>query len=261
MSLPRYFLQDFEIVKCPSNDSVWWAPGHSAFEHLEKFQSSSASTISRTLEHADANAQPSHNGQNPDKQSTKANSHDPRQRSPVTIYTLCQKQVVDRIGGKNPRFLALLLANRGGLAVTPNHRNAVWRSDMGEVLLEMLRSHAADALLFVSKLGDRSLIRAAGNWDDVKDAPQLGCVLWLPSKEEASRQYATLDNQGAKYGKKVTVHNLEWLLGASEVQRLKAASTVIRDNEILILRNRRSRPTRQLHLLLWKLQGYLAQLH
>ena len=63
---------------------------------------------------------------------------------------------------------------------------------------------------------------------------------------------------GANYGAKVAVHDLNFLLG-DEVERLKQESEDFVGQELLILKNYRSESMRSLFLLLWRLQGYLAE--
>jgi hypothetical protein len=84
-----------------------------------------------------------------------------------------------------------------------------------------------------------------------------GCVLWLPREEGAATKYATYDVEGAKYGQTMPVHNLRWLLGEEEVARLQAGSGLFRDSELVVLKQWPKASMMQLHLLLWRLQGYL----
>jgi hypothetical protein len=133
---------------------------------------------------------------------------------------------------------------------------------MGDVLLDMMRRHVVDAL--ISRVKSRkqeadTFIQPCDGWDAAKNAKLRGCVLWLPKKEDSSTQYATLDVEGAKYGQKLAVHNLNWLLGESEVRRLKDSCNVFRESEILVMEQLKSKSVMKLHLLLWRLQGYLAQ--
>jgi hypothetical protein len=70
--------------------------------------------------------------------------------------------------------------------------------------------------------------------------------------------YATLDVEGANYASKVAVHDLRYLLGEEELERLRSKSNAFSDHNILILTHHKSLSMRKLHMLLWKLQGYLA---
>ncbi|KAK2597427.1 hypothetical protein QQS21_005975 [Conoideocrella luteorostrata] len=259
-SLPRFFLQDFELVKHPSDTSVWWAPGPLAFENLEK---RNKAHVSDMVDSADTHIQASSNREGSSSSASSVLADKPlRTRSPITTYALSRKSVIDKIGDSNRKHAAILLAVRTGMAVAPDTRNAVWRQDMGHVLLQMMRRHATDALLSSSNpegQDSTALIQACQDWGGVKNVDLRGCVLWLPPEDDTSPQYATLDLEGSRYGGKTTVHNLHWLLGESEVQRLRSMSELFSQNEILVLRQWKSRPIMNLHLLLWRLKGYLAQ--
>lgn len=182
----------------------------------------------------------------------------------MTSYTLCRQSVVDSLGGPSKKNAALLLAVRSGMAVAPDTRNTVWRQDMGQLLLRMLRRHAVDALIPWSCGTEESrdtIIHPCADWEQVKDVKLRACVLWLPETQNdaTTRQYATLDVEGVKYGQKIAVHNLRWLFGDEESERLRREAPMFRDHEILVLRQRNSINVMRLYLLLWRLQGYLAQ--
>ncbi|KAL7784615.1 hypothetical protein V8C37DRAFT_395458 [Trichoderma ceciliae] len=261
-SLPRYFLQDFELVKHPETGTPWWAPGPLAFEHV---------LPTRRLDEAQTDISNGHDGETPTQELMSASvavqndaTIDPvrPRRAPITSYTLNRKSLVDMVGGPNKKYLALLLAVRSGMAIAPHSKNGVWREDMGDMLLRMMRKQATDAL---TTRGNRlhepkyKFIEPCAGWEDVKGVRLRGCVLWLPEKEDAAEQYATLDIEGAQYGRKMAVHNLRWLLGDEEVQRLRDSAEVFRNEEILVLKQWGSTSMMRLHLLLWRLQGYLAK--
>ena len=170
---------------------------------------------------------------------------------------------MDSLGGAGKKNAALLLAVRSGMAVAPDTRNTVWRQDMAQVLLRMLRRHAVDALVSRSCRTEEPkdmYVRPCPDWEQVKDVKQRGCVLWFPeSQSDATKQYATLDIEDVTYGQKMVVHNLRWLFGDEEAERLRREAPMFRDNDILVLRQCSSVGVMRLHLLLWRLQGYLAQ--
>ncbi|KAM0479487.1 hypothetical protein ACHAPX_004702 [Trichoderma viride] len=262
-SLPRYFLQDFEMIKHPETGTAWWAPGPLAFEHVLPTKRPDESQADRDNERDKAAAAMAElvSASAPDSSDTTTGSAR-RRRSPITSYTLSRKSLVDMVGGLNKKYLALLSAIRTGMAVAPDTRDAVWREDMGNLLLGMMRTHATDALI---ARGNRPhgpkdrFIQHCVNWKDVEGVRMRGCVIWLPENGHGPRQYATLDVEGAQYGRKMVVHNLRWLLGDNEVQRLKDSAEVFREGEIFVLKQWTSTSMMRLHLLLWKLQGYLAE--
>lgn len=248
---PRYFLQDFELVKHPEDDSPWWVPGLLGFENIENERST-------PLKDKDGNA----DAKTAQSQPTPAVANNRQRRSPITSYALSRKSVIDKIGGRNRRHAALLLATRTGMAVGSNIKSPVWRQDMGDVLLHMMRRRVVDALISQAepeRQDKNNSIQVCQAWGDIKDVKHRGCVL-LPStsRQESSTQYATIDVEGAKYGQKLAVHNLHWLLGDSELERLRSASKLFH-NDILVLDQGKSKSEMKLHLLLWRLQGYLAQ--
>ncbi|TWU77632.1 hypothetical protein ED733_008021 [Metarhizium rileyi] len=240
--LPRYFLQDFEVVKHPQDDSLWWAPGPLAFENLTDKNKPSGDQI-QIADAATAEQQPQKSGN--DDGTPAATSSIRLRRSPITSYVLSRKSVVDMIGGPNRRYAASLLAARTGMAMAPITKSPVWRRDMSDIFLQMIRQQAVDALCARSGtegLERNKLIQPCKGWEHVKDVELRGCVLFCGlGKEGPSIQYATLDIDGAKYGSKLPVYNLRWLLGESEFVRLRDKSKLFQENEILVLQQWKSK--------------------
>lgn len=131
---------------------------------------------------------------------------------------------------------------------------------MARVVLETMQREATDALILrAAAAAGSKFVQPCLTWEDIRAVTSRGCILWLPDNkdETVARQYATYDIQDAKYGSKMVVHNLYWLLGEEHVARLRADSEIFRDNDLLVLKTWRSKSMRQLHMLLWRLQGYL----
>ncbi|RFU81820.1 hypothetical protein TARUN_411 [Trichoderma arundinaceum] len=222
-SLPRYFLQDFELIKHPTTGTAWWAPGPLAFEHVlptKRLDETQTDMNNRHDGETSALDPMSASAVNPEVTTTHSETDAARpRRAPITSYTLNRKSLVDMVGGPNKRYLSLLLAVRSGMAVAPDSKNAIWREDMGDMLLRMMRKQAADALIVRGnrlREPQHKFIQPCASWEDVQGVRLRGCVLWLPEKKGAAEQYATLDVEGAQYGKKMVVHNLDWLLGEEE---------------------------------------------
>lgn len=150
---------------------------------------------------------------------------------------------------------------RNGMAAAPDLLRATYRKDMGDLLLKMMRGSAVDELIRRSTRDEETkhmFVEPCQTWNAIKDVKLRGCVLWVPQQDDAATKYATYDVEEASYGKKMPVHNLRWLLGEDEVARLQAASDIFRDNEIIVLKQWPRPGMMQLHLLLWRLQGYLS---
>ncbi|KAG5934368.1 hypothetical protein E4U60_003929 [Claviceps pazoutovae] len=234
--LPRYFLQDFEVVQQPSTDTLWWAPGTLAFKDLATKSEHSKSPTNSTW----------------------------RRRSPITGYMLSRNIMFEfgKAGNQKKTHPPNLAGLRTGMAMSPRISKAVWREDMGDAVLKLMRCLATDALIAASihrKRQDLQNLQPC-KWEEVGDVKLRGCVLWLRGEEKAEVPVATMKVDGAKYGQTMAVHDLNWLLGVEEVQRLKGSSETFQNHDILVLRQEQSESIMALHLLLWKLQGYLARL-
>jgi hypothetical protein len=236
-------MQDYEVVKNPETGDAWWAPGPLSFSHVQR----------RPKQDPDATET-----EEAATETEVLTDGDRFRRHAITAYSLSRKSIVDTLGQSKKKGAAVLLAPRTGMAMTNSVRNPVWREDMGDFLLQMMRSQATKALADRAQEANYISIEPCQAWADIKYIKRRGCVLWLPKdKETAATQYATYDIEGVKYGAKMAVHNLFWLLGEDCVAELREASEMFRDNELLVLKMMHGKSMARLHMLLWRLQGYL----
>ncbi|KAM0743536.1 hypothetical protein ACQRIT_001795 [Beauveria bassiana] len=240
---PRYFMQRFDVVRHPETNQGWFAPSNDSYGHIQRNEQARASAASPE---AEASAKATTGGQD---------EHAPR----VTAYVASQKSVLDALSGPSKRLRGAVLARRRGLGVSPEAAMPVWRHDMGDLVLGSMRHEATDELIRRAGVANHKFVQPCAGWEDIKDVERRGCVLWLPRGEDkaTARQHATFDVAGAKYDSKMPVHDLVWLLGEEESARLGSESDVFRDQELLVLKSWPTKTMVQLHLLLWKLQGYL----
>jgi hypothetical protein len=303
--LPRYFLQDFELVEHPDPEqtNAWFAPGPLNFErvmprHIDEgfkpgnrvrhdqkagskeqvwevpkqltpaaqktnAQVESAEEAEAVLEaesEAGTQAVAADEARGEDELATYEDDRDPRFRAPFVSYALARKSVIDMIG-RRKNYQSRMSARSGTAALRTNNQK-VFRPDMGDVLLKMLRRLAVDTLITRSdregKQSDK-FIAPVKSWEEAKKHVGRGSILYIPNEDmQDANSYATLDVEGASYGSKVAVHDLRYLLGEEELERLKSESGAFNDHDILILTDHRSLSMRSLHMLLWRLQGYLA---
>lgn len=145
-------------------------------------------------------------------------------------------------------------------------RKAVFRTDMSDLLLKMLRKTAVDALIIRT---DRTappmekFVQPVSSWEEAGKVKRRGCVLWLRKQSETKTgpaEYATIDVPGVSYGGKMAVHNLNWLLGEEEIARLRAGAPQMwtDEHEVYVLKTWVSHSVGNLQLLLWRLHGFLA---
>ncbi|KAI1028402.1 hypothetical protein LB503_002536 [Fusarium chuoi] len=300
--LPRYFLQDFELVEHPDPEekSQWWAPGPFSFlrvkpkreEREVEMDSNDLKSIWKGIERVrrqiglvqneiekmatesqttSTQAIPGDSGVEAEA-STELDVEDVEtdeglieRRARIVAYTLARKSVVDMIGGVNGRkgsrgYQKKMNSHQGMAHLEHDVERKVFRADMGDVLLGMMRRVAVDTLITRScregLWAPNKFIRPVASWEEAKSIPGGGAILYIPKEDmEDMNSYATLD---ASYGNKLAVHDLRYLLEEEELERLREKSQVFRDHEIFVLKNFRSGSMRALHLLLWRLQGYLA---
>ncbi|CZS77556.1 unnamed protein product [Fusarium graminearum] len=288
--LPRYFLQDFDMVKHPdpTHSEVWYAPGPLTLMNVmpwnvPRLEEENDSTDGQTQEvwsgdetpdtalqrETSANVEESSGAKETeeiDEEMREEIREDSHRSGRFVTYALSRKSVIDMIG-KNRSLQAKMGAQRSGMGTygLPPVAKRVFRPDMGNLLLKMMRRRAVDALIerSSSRREGKELhkfIMPVGSWEDAARSVAGGAVLYIPTEPtEDMNNYATLDVENANYGNKVAVHDLLFLLGESEVERLKTEAEDFRDQELLILKNHRSESVRSLFLLFWRLQGYLAE--
>ncbi|KAJ3491541.1 hypothetical protein NLG97_g5578 [Lecanicillium saksenae] len=242
---PRYFLQRFDVVRHPETNEGWLAPSNDDYCHIQRRNEARAREASPQANVSEQEGSSGH----------------PEQTPRVTGYVASQKSVLDAISGPKKKLRGALLAHRTGMAVNPDAKMPVWRHDMGEVVLQTLRREAVGELKQRAAVAENKFVQPCSRWEDIKDVGGRGCILWLPATNDAStaRQHATFDVAGANYGGKLPVHNLNWLLGEEQLSRLRRESEVFRENELLVLKGWPTNSMIELHLLLWKLQGYLDE--
>ncbi|UPL02112.1 hypothetical protein LCI18_013046 [Fusarium solani-melongenae] len=185
-------------------------------------------------------------------------------RAPLTVYVLARKRAIEILStpGQNHKYLSNLTSSRHGMAMLAKGERRIWREGMDYVLLKMMRREATNTLILRAQSSEPPVykfIHPCEGWEDTNMLYRGGCVLWLPKTSQGKRSvYQTMDGDPKFGAEKVPVHDLLWLLGEKEVRRLREEAELFRSREVLVLKPWKSRAMRNLHLLLWKLQGYLA---
>ncbi|KAF4967461.1 hypothetical protein FSARC_4984 [Fusarium sarcochroum] len=270
--LPRYFFQDFELVKHPDPEQQkepWFAPGPLSFENVKPW------SIPRTNEmtsegRTDAAPRPlsveEAESVLEENDSTLEDVIEERgnRRAPFTTYILGRKSTLDAVGNSGTKLYVVKLSSQRSGMLDRSTRGTgyrVWRPDLGDVVLKMLRREAVDVLIMRSaKSKQEKFVKPVTSWEEAKGVVGGGSILWFPKTPMGNtNSYATLDIEGANFGGKMAVHDMTYLLGEEEAERLRNESEILRDQEISVLRNWKSESMRSLHLLLWRLQGYLAE--
>jgi hypothetical protein len=143
-------------------------------------------------------------------------------------------------------------------------RHAVWRDDMADFVLELMRRRAVEELASLARLVDtdaRKYLTLCPTWGQVKLAKSAhrGAYLWVGNQEggmveEEPARLSTMDVEGSKFGGRVVVHNLKLLLGDEHMARLLEEAPLLKTGHLFLLGRQR---TLGLQLKLWKLQHYM----
>ncbi|TAQ89100.1 hypothetical protein B7494_g2595 [Chlorociboria aeruginascens] len=144
-------------------------------------------------------------------------------------------------------------------------KRSIWREDMPDFLLELMRRRAAEALIYLALL-KKGYLGACTDWEDVKRKQQVGAILWMRGKDTPRSmgdradpgEFATLDvTKGSGVRHRIPIHNLERLLGEKHIQELKNNANWIFRTDMVVLKHKRN--TIDSQEMLWKLQGFLAE--
>jgi hypothetical protein len=246
LTLPKFFLQDFNIVLHPETGQPWYVPTSLALSRQQKTRGAE-DTGDETQEEKSARSGP------------------PKKPAGPTGYLLArqdylaQQNLNGELHSKDHKKLMALHHSSDRIRATAN--KAIWREDMDTLILTLMRRRVLEDLIYLSALSadstrDSYVVRCK-TWDEVRAdryRGQRGCVLWI-GQGEGPGPRATMDIPGVKFGRKIAVHNLWRLLGLEGVESLRGEVELFREGEVfLVLRKR----TLEMQMKLWKLQGYLA---
>ncbi|KAK0652926.1 hypothetical protein B0T16DRAFT_320573 [Cercophora newfieldiana] len=239
---PRFFLQRFQLVAHPETGDPWWV--------AQGFEKKSDTSPPPTQKPTGPSAYILSNGELLESLTT--------MRSPLA--------------GKHKGMMRQTLRHMSPTMQFLNR--AIWRDDMGPFLLEILRRRVVDELLyFADKVenADRRYLIKCDTWEQAKQYNHRGCLLYFgealtteptttpgpePLTTTALPRLSALTIENVKLNGKLAVHNMQDLLSEPHLHRLKTESTLFRDGSLFLLGRK---PTIDLQLLLWKLQGYLPQ--
>jgi hypothetical protein len=238
--MPKFFLQQFRLVTHPETDETWWMA-----QNLKKRESPAEDEANNTL----------------------AAGKTAREPTGPSVYTLSRRDLLDALIPKrspyangHKGFMHRSISSSSS-PISGHLNKAVWRHDMGPFLLEIMRRRVVEQLLyFADKVenADRRYLIRCESWDEVKQYNHRGCMLYfggpIGTDTTAIPQLSTMSIK-KRYNGTLAVHNMQDLLTEEHIQRLRTESPVLRDGPLLLLGRR---PTLDLQLLLWKLQGYVS---
>lgn len=258
-----------EVIKHPETDEFWYAPGSEAIDSVQPAYRSGNEGKKGVTDKL-SSEQDDHGVSSRNAELQAEDETSPRHcRAPVRFYVLGRKEIFDPIDEK-PAIKGMLMGSRSGTAYQQAMRAANWRKGTGDLFLDTMRRTAAAALITRAKRTrenqESRFLLPVSRWEDIASVESRESVLWLPDEASAGdgaaapSEYATLDIEDAKYNRKMAVFNLPWLLGSTEVARLKGgAPEIFGQNQLVVLKRYSSHSMISLHMLLWRLQGYLRE--
>ena len=287
--LPRYFLQDFELMAHPETREPWWVPtslrkefddAEAAPETLQKDWNFQSETPEDKLEASDLNSPLP--VQTPSRNLPRSTSLGPG------AYTLSRKALIasmqhSKSGWRYPPYKTFLTGSLiFSVMATKVRDKSFWRMDMDDFVLDLMRRRVVEALVYLIRK-NRGYISGCVGWEDACMAKrQQAAILWTggevgamvgegfseegkelvddsPHAPQGMRldgppEFATLTIGGDRPRMR-PVYNLRKLLGLEHLAELRRISPLF-DRELLTVRNKRN--TLDIQMKLWRLQGYLS---
>jgi hypothetical protein len=289
--LPRYFLQDFNLIAHPETKEPWWVPGSLARKYSPHQWSKDGDSPESILEPDELENKEIRSGKEPDTKEFKTaedtipskagsgigHSSEGRPLSTRPIgpcsYVLSRQPLIAQFSRGGYLSKGQQLGTVFGVRLRDQKAlqrlvgNARIRHDIDAFMLELLRRRVVEGLEYLVQLG--SYVRPCFGWKDATmPSRQPGAILWVgpvlgqgqvdASNELQTRgppEFATVDIRTVNK-QKIPVYNLEVLLGRDHLQALREKSSIF-ERELLIIKYKKRAV--DIHLLLWKLQGYVGK--
>ena len=197
-------------------------------------------------------------------------------RTIAGTHFIAQKSSLQFISRLSKRQQPQLFPYRWKTSTGLDTRDIVWREDMDDFVLELMRKDILRQLKYLGSRPSGYMVRCT-SYEQVKRHSQLAAALWLggirghvgrkgpiDSEERAEGRevdeldsgqgppaYAMLDYKG----RHIPLYNVQRLLGEKYVEQLRESNVVFEDS-IVVVKQKRNMVKAQ--LALWKLMGYLA---
>ena len=270
LTLPEYFHLDFGLQSHPITGALWHLPRLAMRKKTKP--SDEGQPVGDTSAATNANHQ----------DSTHPSTAQPRAEGPKHLRTLSGSYLPARApalryisGMRHKHYLRVIIPYRwkGDLALNANH--IVWREDMEQYVLSLMRTEIISSLSYLSSLPAGYIVRC-NDWASIDQHRQVAAVLWLgdvtPQKDSSNAGPGEADTDWQSHtsmkekepppyamvfyrGQHIPVYNLRSLLSPSCLSTLAQNCVPLRGTLTLI---KRKHNTVDLQLALWKLMGYLA---
>ncbi|KAI1493252.1 hypothetical protein F5X96DRAFT_666903 [Biscogniauxia mediterranea] len=266
--LPKFFLQEFGLLSHPETEKPWWVPRSLAPTqpppHLAQKEHDNSDKLG-VEEHSpsrDEGISP------PAKQPDKGD----RLVYAPSAHILARKDLLSSFNVKKSGFENHQKKLYGPLSSPYKdlQRKAVWREDMADFMLGLMRDDICGFIRHLAKLSfymgpkritERHIVPFT-NWDTLRVSIQ-GAVLWFGENEEAVDSngpreppgpFATYDVKTGAIQETILVHNMPLLLGSELAEKVRTESEGMKDHTMFYLAGV---DTTRLQSKLWRLQEFL----
>ncbi|KAI4203962.1 MAG: hypothetical protein LQ348_001345 [Seirophora lacunosa] len=246
--LPNQFLLDFGLAPHPRTGKPWQMPRLVLDSNVTVLGEATSST---------------HTSQLP---TTTSSNTDPgamfpsrRPARPVAgSYIVSQRNAVKFMSEIRRRSYMQMVPYRWKLDTRFKTDNIVWREDMDEFVLDLMRRKVFRLLGYLSSR-PAAYITACHKYQDIQKKHQPGAVLWLGNpngdentKEEPPPPYAMVKYRSAG---NIPVYNLPMLLGPYFLDQLRGSKELF-GGALVVIKQKRNSLESLMHL--WKMMGYIT---
>lgn len=195
-------------------------------------------------------------------------------RTASGTYFLAHLPVLQLIDHLTPKVHYRLLSHRWKEDPNIRSQNLVWRRDMDDFVLELLRKEIVKSLKYLSSRPAAYIVKCKG-YESVEKSHQVVAALWLGQSTTSDENLAQTDEASdgtstpapeqavpppyamlSYKNHHIPLYNLPHLLGPEYMHILRKLSPSHFKGQVAVLKQKRG--TVELQLGLWKLMGFLG---
>lgn len=247
--LPSHFLLDFGLAPHPRTGKPWQIPKLALDPNVTTPGDASKFDRPASASYKDDVAT------NPSGSSTKRPA-----RAVAGNHVISQKAAITFVSNIKRKSFFQMVPHRWKLDTRFKTDDLVWREDMDDFILELMRKKAVKLLQYLSSRPSAYIVKCEG-YEDIQNKQQPGAVLWLgkpeneeilSTGEEPPPPYAMVKYRSAHH---LPLYNLPAILGMEYLRQLRVSSNNCNEALAVI---KQKRNTLDLLMHLWKLMGYIT---
>ncbi|KAL8733801.1 MAG: hypothetical protein Q9181_003449 [Wetmoreana brouardii] len=248
--LPSSFLLDFGLTPHPTTGKPWQLPKLLVDSNINDTRKTSNSSG-----HLEQGMPPSVE----DDPGAESPSRKPV-RTVAGSYIIAQRPAVKLLSNLKQKTYMQMIPQRWKQDGRFKAEEIVWRQDMDNFVLELMRRKTVKLLKYLSSQPAAYIVACEG-YEDIQNKHQLGAVLWLgepdndqrsTSSEESPPPYAMMEYRSSG---PIPLYNLPALLGLDYLHQLRDSGQSF-NRALAVIKQKRN--TTHTQLQLWELMGYMA---